>query len=317
MGEYLSSARQRIGVLLAIFGVMVIGLGGIAPQAQAAPLSGFFTSVEIVPTTAGPKSRMDVAVAFTVPPGAKAGDTATLVLSGPFDWVNATFNILDPGTGEIVAVATVNGDILTVTLTDYVETREDISGTTSLMVAFEAGSVTEGETAEATFTGDSVFHDTVVVGPPNTTPAERNRKTLAWANSTTQDKLVFAIYATTVGQSPDATGEVRIVDLPGGGYTIDCASLEIVEAPDRNGKLGPYAPIPAARYRLTCGPGPAEAPDGFRLVIKGVATDMYIRVRGTATVTDTVSAPPRASPPPSPVHSTRRPRRRRRRRRRP
>ena len=208
MGEYLSSARQRIGVLLAIFGVMVIGLGGIAPQAQAAPLSGFFTSVEIVPTTAGPKSRMDVAVAFTVPPGAKAGDTATLVLSGPFDWVNATFNILDPGTGEIVAVATVNGDILTVTLTDYVETREDISGTTSLMVAFEAGSVTEGETAEATFTGDSVFHDTVVVGPPNTTPAERNRKTLAWANSTTQDKLVFAIYATTVGQSPDAPSTV-------------------------------------------------------------------------------------------------------------
>ena len=109
---------------------------------------------------------MTVDAAFTIPAGSHAGDTFTLALAAPFAWVGDSFDIVDPVTGDPGAHVVVSGSVATFTLTDYVEGKGPIQGSTTLNTFFTNGSVEEGDIVTATFTTkDETFTDIVEVGP--------------------------------------------------------------------------------------------------------------------------------------------------------
>lgn len=271
-----------LAVLAMLAGLLVVQSTGATP-ARATELGGVFTDVQIIPGTAGPGATMEISAAFAIPAGAVAGDTFTLTLNDPFNWVADSFDILDPDTGEVVAHVVVTGTLVTFTLTDYVESHLDISGSTSFYTYFDRGSVEAGDVVEATFTTkDDTFIDEVTIEPPGEVPA--TRKEFRWTDRSLQDGFTFAILVSTLDAVPNASRSVQITDIPSVGVLVTCASLVFELAPDVAGSAGAYASIPAAQVALTC-PAPAS-PRGFAVRLTGIPADSHVRVRGTATVTD-------------------------------
>jgi hypothetical protein len=226
---------------------------------------------------------MEITASFTIPAGAVAGDTFTLTLNDPFNWVADSFDILDPDTGEVVAHVVVTGTLVTFTLTDYVESHLDISGSTSFYTYFDRGSVEAGDVVEATFTTkDDTFIDEVTIEPAGEVPA--TRKEFRWTDRSLQDGFTFAILVSTLDAVPNASRSVQITDVPSVGVLVSCASLVFELAPDVAGSAGVYTTIPAAQVALTC-PAPAS-PRGFFVRLTDIPADSHVRVRGTATVTD-------------------------------
>ena len=122
--------------------LLVLFLPGVA---RAADRSDVFTDIHVVQTDTTINSRMEVSVAFTVPPDVRAGDTATIVVPDTMKWVAATFNILDTATGAIVATVVVSGGTAVFTFTNYVDTHEVVTGTAALEAVWDKTKVTEGD----------------------------------------------------------------------------------------------------------------------------------------------------------------------------
>lgn len=197
---------SRVLAILAFLAALLIVQSTSATPARATELGGVFTDVQIIPGTATDTDHMSVQATFAIPPGAVAGDTFTLALSDPFGWVGASFDVLDPGTGAVVAHVVVTGTTATFTLTDYVEQHANVVGTVDFMTYFKAGTVTEGDVVTATFTtkDDTFTDDVTVVGPNTNNPL--TRKEFRWTDRTLQDGFTFAIFATTLDAVPEPTG---------------------------------------------------------------------------------------------------------------
>jgi hypothetical protein len=275
--------RRLVVVCIVAVAALAWQLSTSAPV-RAAALAGVFDSVVVLEDTAGPGDHMSVDASFTIPAGSAAGDTFSLQLAAPFDWVADSFDILDPVSGAVVAHVNVSGSTATFTLTDYVVGKGAVHGTTTLNTFFTPGSVTEGQSVTAHFSSkDQTFTDVVTVGPETTNDGV-NRKVFRWADRATQNGLIFAIYAATLDLVPDAAREVTITDIPSAGATVDCASVTMQMAPDAGGVPGIWSRVPAADQTLTC-PAPSS-PRGFVAVARNIPANYHVRVRGTATVTD-------------------------------
>ncbi len=275
----------RRAVVIAV--MAVIGLAWqltVSAPVRASVLGGVFDSVVIAEDTAGPIEHMTVDTAFTIPSGSHAGDTFTLSLADPFGWVNDSFDIVDPITGEPVAHVVVSGSVATFTLTSYVEGKGPIHGTATFYTYFKGGSVQEGDIVTAHFTTtDETFTDTVVVGPQPVN-SKIPRKVFYWIDRATQDGFSFAIYAGTLDQVPDAGRTVTITDIPSTGVKVDCTTILMQMAPDVGGTPGTWSRIPVRDRTLTC--PAATSPNGFVAELRNIPADSYVRVRGKAIVTD-------------------------------
>lgn len=274
-------SRWFTSVVVGLF--LALGLSAPSP-AWAADVSSMFTSITISEQESPIGGRMQVDGTFTLPAGVQAGDTATITLGGPFEFVQMEFDIVDPETGEVAAHVVVSGTTATFTFTDYVEDHDRVSGDFSLYVLFERDQVTEGDTVDATFDAGRTFDDTVDVLPVDPGTPEPIRKGIQWVDPTTQTTISWTVYATTTGAVPDADRTVTIVDDPRGTMTIDCASitnppLHIAIAPDVGGAPGTYQAVPSSQYTLTC----PTASGGYELRLTDIPADYHVRVRGQAT----------------------------------
>ena len=192
MRIFSAAPLSRSLAFLAILAALLLAQTTYAVPARATELGGVFTDVQIVPGTVGSGQTMEITASFTIPAGAVAGDTFTLALNDPFNWVADSFDILDPDTGEVVAHVVVTGTLVTFTLTDYVESHLDISGSTSFYTYFDRGSVEAGDVVEATFTTkDDTFIDEVTIEPAGEVPA--TRKEFRWTDRSLQDGFTFAV----------------------------------------------------------------------------------------------------------------------------
>lgn len=257
--------------------------------ASADEVSGAFTNIEIIEETSGASGRLQVEVAFTVPVGTVAGDTATLTVSAPYRFVNLTFDVLDPDTGEVVGTVTVVNSTATLTFTDYVERFVDISGAFILGAFFEAGSVGDGDVVDATFeTEGESFTDTVTI-----VPVEQNElttfKRMRFTDPGTEDALSWVIQVSTLEAVPNVRRTVVIRDSPQEGNEVDCDSvtsepLNIAIAPNNDGSPGAFRAIPATSIEFECGAD--RTGRGFILRLVDIDPNTFIRVRGNSIITD-------------------------------
>ena len=275
----------RVGVALALV-IILACLQSVfaATTARAAALTNVFTNVEIIETSAGLRQIMTIDTEWALPPEAVEGDTFSLTLPEEFNWVTSSFEVRDPDTNELVASVTVSGQVATFTVTDYVEAHNNIDGTARFFVEFDQGKVDRGDTVDWSFdTGDTTFTGSVEIPGPGDF---NERKEFTWIDNVTQDGFTFAIYA---DPSPDniPSSTLEIIDRPGPGVQITCSSI-VVEWTDTvgpGGNPGNFQATPSSEYTLTC--PQANNPRGFRLEFDDLPASTFVRVSGTATVTDT------------------------------
>lgn len=127
--------------------ILVVFLPGVA---RAADRSDVFTDIHVVQSDTTVNSRMEISIAFTVPPDVRAGDTATIVVPDTMKWVAASFDILDPATGAVVATVVVSGGTAVFTFTDYVDSQEVVTGTAALETVWDKEKVKRATSSTST-----------------------------------------------------------------------------------------------------------------------------------------------------------------------
>jgi uncharacterized surface anchored protein len=281
--DFRRASVRRIAVLIAV--AVVAGfwvLGGLSsPHASAATIDNAITSVSIKQASAGPNTPMELDLTWAVPDSANAGDMFTLDLPGELKSNTSAFDLLAPD-GSVVAKAVVVNGVVTFTLTDYVDTHNDVHGTAFFSVRFDDATTPTSGPVDLTFTaGSKVFHDTVNktgVGPINRAGP---RKVGFWTHQGTvtgADALTW-----TVDSPTGPFDKVTFHDTVGAGQSIDCASLTYIagSALDANGRATKFTPLGAKRVLgSTCAAG------SLTVTLGPATADQVLRIRYLTNVTD-------------------------------
>ena len=249
------SGARRAAVIVAT------GLVAIAPAmlAQADEVTGAITGVNISQETAQENSKLQLTLTWAVPDSATSGETFSLTLPDELRAVNgASFALLDPS-GAAVANATVAGQVVTFTLTPFVDDHVDVHGTAWFTVKF-ADSVEPGPGLVLEFIASgTVFRDTInVTGVVPHDYSTSGTKWQTWANGAAnnpprpaRDVILWAIAAPRVTEQT-ARGTVTFIDEPGPGQAIDCDAIQGFWASKNAGGLDKIGTFGADRYTKTC-----------------------------------------------------------------
>jgi uncharacterized surface anchored protein len=269
-----------VGAVLLLALAWVLGAGHLT-HASAATIDNAITSVSIKQASAGPNTPMELDLTWAVPDSANAGDTFTLDLPGELKSNTSAFDLLAPD-GSVVAKAVVVNGVVTFTLTDYVDTHNDVHGTAFFSVRFDDATTPTSGPVDLTFTaGSKVFHDTVNktgVGPINRAGP---RKVGFWTHQGTvtgADALTW-----TVDSPTGPFDKVTFHDTVGAGQSIDCASLTYIagSALDANGRATKFTPLGAKRVLgSTCAAG------SLTVTLGPATADQVLRIRYLTNVTD-------------------------------
>lgn len=169
------SARRLLVAALAFAMIAATALLGLTSRASAAEISAIDpASVTITKCTDGdvaecettPASDADMSdlyrwqavridMDWSAPADAKAGDTFSVQLTEPLSAYSGSFDLKD-GSGATVGTCAASHDtgLVTCTLTDYVETHENVAG--SLWFSAQATTATETTRNPVTINGEAV-----------------------------------------------------------------------------------------------------------------------------------------------------------------
>lgn len=242
-------------VTVAMIATMALMVSTLATPVAAAEITGAVQNVNV--TTTGTVNffggTVDFDMDWCVPDGSSAGDFFTLTLPPELKVPNSlTFDLLDSA-GNVVAVATANNDVLTFTLTSFVEGRNNICGTAFLQANIDAATATPDADNDLTFLDGSntpFEAGSVTVGPGGDDPSTRKfsftlAEPTAAGNEITSGIQTRPLTAAEVGTT------VTIVDTPGPGLEIDCSTTRVrsVQPPAPTSVRSPHptSPRPAPR----------------------------------------------------------------------
>lgn len=275
---------RRVAVVTALVMLTLAWVLGAShlTRAAAAEIDGAITGVNISQTSAGPFENMKLNLTWAVPDSASAGDTFTLTLPPELDSVTNGFNLLAPD-GSVVAVAKVVGQVVTFTLTDYVDTHNDVNGGAFFSVRWDkVNSPTSGPVELDFTTSTKVFHDTVIKeAGSGTVNRTKPRKVGNWIDPDVHsgaDALRWTI------DSPNGPfDKATFTDTVGAGQAINCSSViyQLGKNLDASGHAGSFSPLSSAKViSSSCSAG------GLTLVAGPILADQIIRIRYLVSITD-------------------------------
>lgn len=277
---------RRQGRFLIAAVLLTTGLAIAVPAgASAAPITGAITDIEITETTVGQFDSFRVDIDWAVPNSANGGDTFTLDLPDELKAMTGGFNLLAPD-GSVVAVATIDDQgLVTFTLTDYVNTHDDVKGTAFFEVQYTE-ETTSGEPITLEFDADGTVFTEELTGE-GVPEIDRTKpgKIGYWADSATQAQnpdgaLVWRL------QGPEGPfDQVVFDDTLGTGQKIDCDSFFIRSSTTTkpSGELIDPQPVAADRYdepQLVC------TDNKLVLTVTGVGEGEIVEIGYTSTIVD-------------------------------
>ena len=191
----------------------------------ALTLTGVKVTPEKSPADTNTSIRFDAT--FTVPNGAKGGETATITLPDSIRYTGDTSFELKDSSGNKVADGRVNGNLITLTYTNYVETHSDITG--SLFYYFKMNNITNTtpEDKKVTITVDNktTVDVTVKVGVNPGTASEQFNK-VSYSSKVQDDGTVLRTYELRIDASKDLPSAVIEDTLVTAGMTYESGSFE-------------------------------------------------------------------------------------------
>lgn len=242
--------RTMIAAPLAL-AITVLGALTAPMPAQAVEIADAITDVRIVEDSVTPTGRIRIELDWEVPNSAVAGDTFTMPMPTNLNVQALTFPLLDAA-GDLVANATVNDSQLVVTLSDYVDTHDDVGGTAFFEARFDGNEIQPGTNEDVAFTaGGRTFTDTVFITP--IAPNENAGKWMDWWGGP-PPFLTWGVH--TPKLTPDLIGQsITITDTtdPSGANPIDCSTVQVTTRYYRAGwgDLVNQGAVPAT---ITCTP---------------------------------------------------------------
>jgi uncharacterized surface anchored protein len=277
---------RRIAIAgIAIACALIWAVGAFrAPGASAAEIDGAITAVSIHPTSAGPFDPLTVDVDWSVPPGAKAGDTFTLTLPAKLTALDDAFDLKD-ASGHVIATAVVKDGVVTFTLTDFVDTHVDVSGTAFFSVHFDLSKIPGPGPVQLDFASSTkVFPGTVTMTGSGIQDRNQGAKYGSWTDPSDQgvthptDALTFGL------ESPQGPfHRVVMTDDGGPGMAFDCATIGFYHAFsfDAYGRLVGVTPLPAAQIiSQSC------TTSTLKVVVGPLAKGEIVGVSYQSTITD-------------------------------
>lgn len=228
--------------------------------AGAAVIDGAITGVNLLETAADKSATMRLDVDWRVPSGTMAGDQFTLRLPPELHPVNGATLQLKDAAGSLVATATVQGGLVTFTMTAYAQSHVNVSGKAWLSVTF-GSEVDYGDTIPLEFlTSGKLFTDSVTVtgGPRDysgtATKWQKWVDPLSWKPPRpVGDRILWSIAGPRITTS--WAGQTYVfTDVPGPGQAIDCDYIEMFWGSDNNGGVTYSGYIVRALYSLECTP---------------------------------------------------------------
>ncbi len=277
---------RRAGALVAL--LLLLGLM-IAPRtAQAAQVDGAITKIDITLTggasqldSLSPYSSMTTNIDWTVPQGAQPGDTFTLTLPENLCCGVGSFPLRD-AQGNVVANAVLtpggdNGaDVVTFTYTDYIATRQNVSGTAFFQSSWEQVGDRWGTTETLSYsvngtvfyTENATFQDAPVGGPPSEPFKYGYFNSQVDQCHTNPDNCLTWVLVSGSGPFDSAT----ITDTLTGGMTLDTANCGnvFVEVLDAQGNVTRF--LNAGEFQATC------TDSSIRVVTPSAAQGVLYRV---------------------------------------
>lgn len=278
-----------VALLLGVAGMLVAS----AP-AGAAEIPGAISNVTTDKSSYGYSEKLVLSFDWAVPDGSAPGDTFSLTLPPELAAASLARFTLDAPDGTPIATAAWNGRTAVFTLTGYVATHDDVSGTGHFTAQWDHSTVTEaGGPVELTF-GSTLT--TVTIAPkPTPTPCTQNcgpgpvpTSRGAWKGSgwtdgsyegTRDPSSNISWLVQLPGDQTGYAGPIDVVDTIGAGSAIDCPSVVVTTRPSLAGGT-PTTPVDPSRYTLTC------TGSGLHLVLDQVHASEFIDIRYTGTITD-------------------------------
>jgi uncharacterized surface anchored protein len=269
-----------IGAVLMLGLAWVVGASQLT-RASAATIDNAITSVSIKQASAGPNTAMELDLTWAVPDSSNSGDTFTLKLPAALSSMTTSFDLLAPDS-SVVAKATVVNGLVTFTLTNYVDTHNNVHGSAFFAVRWSKAesSVTGPVTLDFT-AGSEVFHDVVTkTGTGTTAPRTNPHKSGFWTNVGTVTGTDALTWTLDSGSGPFNTA--KFTDHLSAGQTYDCSTLRFrLLKIDSTGAITSIATLPASKVissscttsSLSATLGPAVAGQVLRVTYMTDVTD--------------------------------------------
>ncbi|WP_461635175.1 Ig-like domain-containing protein, partial [Glutamicibacter soli] len=232
---------KRRGILLHFqaFSILLIGLLTLgftsagATLARGAEISPqiFDQRLDRTEAAGGQPIRFDFK--WAVPATAQAGDTFTIQLPNELRVRNsAGFPLLAPD-GQTAANAVWSYKTVTFTLTDYVNSNDNVNGSAFFTLEWDSAHVDMSAGAEhmLQFSGSNSWQMPLTLIPDGTPGTGQSLSKVGWwlsgdqGASSMENQLGWVVYLDT-GDEQGADTPVIITDTPGSGYQIDLDSVE-------------------------------------------------------------------------------------------
>ncbi|GAB2464507.1 Ig-like domain-containing protein [Xylanimonas ulmi] len=216
----------------AVVALLVVVLGaGLAPaRADAQKIDGAITSGTLTPTDPVPGESVELEITWSVPDGVHGGDWFELALPEGLNRLTSTFDLKDPS-GNLVATAAVSAGVVKFTLTDFVETHNDVHGTAYFWVRVSSEAkpgqqitVTLGSTTTTIIVGDPGGPGT---GGPDDLSATKYGHWRGEEGYGDESDFIDYVVRTPVGPFDTVTFK----DTLGGGQAFVCHETDDAEAP--------------------------------------------------------------------------------------
>lgn len=276
---------QRVAALLvALLGFAAVGLGS-GGSASAAVVPDAITAVSVVESSAEYGQRVRVEAEWTIPDTTNPGDTFWLQLPPELGRRNTSFELRSPS-GDVVATATVTPDgRVTFTVTDYVTTHDEVSGTAYFSTTF-VSEATGGEDLTLEFvTSGSTYTDQVTVVGFEPIDRAHPVKGGFWTDQDDQGLSVpEGAVAWSVASPRGPYDHLKFTDQAGPGQSFRCGSLTVertTEVDPFSGFLVNLSLVPPVDYTATC------SDQGWTVVLdRALAANEIVQVRVLADITD-------------------------------
>ena len=217
---------RRLGkwfVVLSLVGLVIIDSNA---QAGAAEVDAI-TNVTVITEETSIFAEVEFQVDWAVPNGSTGGDFFSLELPSALNMPDGfILDFTDPS-GAVLAVATANNGVITFTLTSEADGRNNIAGSVVLASSVERDEVEEGTVQELIFsTPEGDFVDSVDIIPSPASQEPWKFLFILDEPSARGNELVGGVN-TRVLIADDVGKTVTLIDNPGEGFEIDCASTDL------------------------------------------------------------------------------------------
>ena len=214
---------RRLGKWFAVLSLVGLVIIDSNAQAGAAEVDAI-TDVTVLTSQASIFAEVEFRVDWTVPNGSVGGDFFTLDLPPALNIPDGLLlDFADPS-GAVLAVATASNGVITFTLTSEVDGQNNISGSVAIASSITRNEVDEGTVQELIFStpsGDFVESVEIIPAPPS---REAWKFLFILDEPSARGNDLVGGVNTRVVTADDVGETVILIDTPGDGFAIDCAS---------------------------------------------------------------------------------------------